>query len=89
MVTPIQEYKLHVEFQDGTKGVVDVSSLTGKGVFKIWDSNDNFFKVAINTETGAITWPGGFDIDTLHIYCEIKGISPEQYIKNQKQHAAN
>lgn len=88
-VIPIQKYKLKVEFQDGTKGEYDVSNLAGKGVFKSWDADDNFFKVTIDKESGAITWPGGIDIDTLNAYCKIKGITPEEYLKNQEQYAAN
>jgi hypothetical protein len=66
---------LKVHFTDGTQGVYEVSDLSGQGVFKIWDIDNNFFKVFINKESGAISWPGEIDIDTINAYCSIKGIS--------------
>ena len=78
-VKAIEKYKIFVSFNDETKGVYDVSSLAGKGVFKTWEEDDNFFKVFINSESGAITWPNDIDIDTYNMYCNIKKISPEEY----------
>ncbi|HLL43745.1 MAG TPA: DUF2442 domain-containing protein [Segetibacter sp.] len=73
-VTAIGKYKLYVRFSDASEGEYDVSHLAGKGVFKTWDTDNNFFKVSINTESGAITWPGELDIDTINVYCKMKGV---------------
>jgi hypothetical protein len=43
-VTAVVKYKLAVSFSDGTEGEYDVAHLTGKGVFKTWDIDDNFLK---------------------------------------------
>ncbi|HRP37857.1 MAG TPA: DUF2442 domain-containing protein [Candidatus Dojkabacteria bacterium] len=86
-VEVIKKYQILVGFEDGTEGIYDLSSLSGKGVFQSWDKEDNFFKVYINLETGTITWPGNLDVDTLNIYCKIKGITPKDYLENLKQHA--
>ena len=88
-VEALEKYKIKVVFADGIQGVYDVSDLAGAGVFKIWDVNDNFFKVFINKESGAISWPGEIDIDTINAYCAIRGISPDIYFSNQMKHAAN
>lgn len=88
-VEALKKYKLKVHFSDGTKGIYDVADLAGKGVFKIWDIDDNFFKVFINKESGAISWPGEIDIDTINTYCTIKGISPDKYFSNQMRYATN
>ncbi|MEO5908802.1 MAG: DUF2442 domain-containing protein [Ginsengibacter sp.] len=85
----IEKYKLNIWFNDGTHGVYDVADLAGKGVFKIWDIDDHFFGVGISKESGAISWPGEIDIDTINAYCSIKGISPDKFIKNQVTHATN
>jgi hypothetical protein len=86
-VTAIRKYLLHVEFTDGTKGDYDAGFLAGKGVFKLWDNNNNFFKVFIDADSGAISWPGELDIDTINVYCTIKNIDADSYL-TQKYHAA-
>ncbi|MEO6838676.1 MAG: DUF2442 domain-containing protein [Ginsengibacter sp.] len=86
-VEAIEKYKLKIHFDDGVKGIYDVSDIAGEGVFRTWDAGNNFFKVFINKESGAISWPGEIDIDTINAYCSIKGISPEIYFQNQLDHA--
>lgn len=84
-VKAIKKYKLEVKFADGTHGIYNLASLARRGVFKEWDEEKNFFEVSVDKKTGAITWPGNLDIDTLNVYCKIKGISPEDYFKLQKK----
>ena len=85
-VNALDKYKIQVAFNDGTRGVYDLGDCAGKGVFKSWEEDDNFSKVFINKENGAITWPGEIDIDTLNAYLIINNISPEQYFQSQKKH---
>jgi hypothetical protein len=85
-VKAVETYKIEVLFNDGTQGVYDVGHLSGNGVFKEWDINRKFEKVFLDSTTGAITWPGEIDIDTIQVYCSIKGISPD-YFLNSQQHA--
>lgn len=75
-----EKYVIHVTFADGTSGNYDLSHLAGKGVFKAWDEDDNFFKVFTSDQSGAITWPGELDIDTITIYCSIREIGVDQYL---------
>jgi len=77
--TPLEKYKLNLSFNDGTKGVIDLSDLAGKGVFTAWEEDDTFSKVFIDQESGAIAWPGNLDIDTLNCYLQIKGLTYSQY----------
>lgn len=79
-VTAVRKYVLYVEFTDGTKGDYDAGSLAGKGVFKYWDYNNNFFEVFIDTDPGAITWSDKLDIDTINVYCAIKNIDADSYL---------
>jgi hypothetical protein len=88
-VEPLEKYKIKVVFADGILGIYDVSDLAGKGVFKAWDVDDNFFKVYISKESGAISWPGEIDIDTLNAYCTIKGIAPDKYLNNKMSYATD
>ncbi len=88
-VSAAEKYKLFVQFSDGVEGVLNLEKHAGRGVFAAWDIDDNFSKVFIGAESGAITWPGEIDIDTYNAYCIIKGISPEDFFKNQVAHATN
>lgn len=88
-VEALKNYKLDIQFNDGTKGIYDVSDLAGKGVFSIWDVDNNFYKVFINKESGAISWPGDIDIDIIAAWCSIKGISPESYFNQELKYATH
>ena len=86
-VKAVRNYLLHVVFTDNTKGDYDVSHLAGKGVFKLWDRDENFYKVFINPESGAISWPGELDIDSINVYCAVNNINVDSYLR-QSYHAA-
>ncbi len=83
-VKSIEKYKLHVLFADGLEGIYDAGHLAQKGVFKVWDIDNTFEKVFISPGSGAITWPGDMDIDTLKVYTTIKGISSDTFLKMQQ-----
>ena len=88
-VKPLKKYKPFIHITDGTEGILDLSHLKGQGVFQWWDEDDNFSKVFVNSESKAITCPGEIDIDTYNAYFRVKNITPEDYFKEQKQHAAH
>jgi hypothetical protein len=72
-IKPLENYKLEVEFIDGTHGFVEMEKLIrGKkaGVFaKLLDSNI-FNKVYL--DYGVATWPGEIDLAPDAMYAEIK-----------------
>ncbi len=86
-VKALKKYSIFIVFNDGTQGVLDLSAHAGRGVFKSWEENDNFYKVFVSGESGAITWPDEIDIDTLNAYFIINKISPEEYRKSQNTYA--
>ena len=86
-VKPTGKHKLFIVFTDGTEGYYKLSHLTGNGVFKSWDTENSFDKVFIDSESGAISWPGDLDIDTVNAYCTIKGIDPKDYFQHRSTHA--
>ncbi len=55
-VRALDNLKIWLEYEDGVKGVVDLSHRRGWGVFKAWDDPDFFKMVHINIETGAVCW---------------------------------
>jgi uncharacterized protein DUF2442 len=88
-VKALDKYRLFIQFNEGSEGVLNLEGLAGKGVFKSWDKDDNFSKAFVSNESGAITWPEEIDIDTLNAYFTIKNINPEEYFKREKGHAAH
>lgn len=64
-------YQLFLRYGDGTNGIVDVSYLAGRGVFKQWDVDGLFFKVAIDKETGALVWNENLDLDPDSLYLRL------------------
>ncbi len=83
-VKALGKFSLQIEFNDGTSGIYDVSSLAGTPVFNPWENEDVFFNVFINPENNAIAWNNEMEIDTLTAYLEIKGISFQQYAEQNR-----
>ncbi len=71
-VKPLEKFKIAVKFEDGIKGIVDISNLIGKGVFSSIKDPNQFKKVRIDYETHTICWPNGIDLCPDSIYEEIK-----------------
>lgn len=75
-LSPKAGFRLFVRFDDGLSGEVDLSALAGRGAFSTWKTPGVFESVAIASETGAPTWPGGIDIGPDTLYFEITGRNP-------------
>jgi Protein of unknown function (DUF2442) len=62
-------YRLELEFENGRKGVVDLSSYARRGgVFARFADMGYFDLVSLNTELGVLCWPGDVDIAPETIY---------------------
>jgi len=72
-VKPLENYKLEVEFVDGTQGLVEmkqqIMSQTA-GVFTALRDINTFNQVFL--EYGAVCWPGEIDLAPDAMYDEIK-----------------
>ena len=88
-VTAVEKYCIQVHFNDDTQGLYDLAHLAGKGIFKQWDTDNNFSKVFIDNASGAVSWPGSIDLDTLTIYCKVKGITTDNYLETITDHATH
>jgi hypothetical protein len=85
-VTVLSNYRLHVEFNDGIGGDVDLSHLVGKGVFAAWNDPTAFETVIIG-EHGELTWGDDIEICSDAIYLEISGMSAEELFPGLKASA--
>jgi len=72
-VQALSDYRLHIRFDDGAEGEVDLSDLVGNGVFAAWSAQGCFSQVSIDRETGTVAWPGGIDLCPDRLHHEITG----------------
>ena len=73
-VEPLPKYRLHLRFDDGTEGELDLQSqISLTGVFEPLLDENEFRKVRVNGETGTIEWPNGVDLDPVVLYAAISG----------------
>ncbi len=67
-------YRLHLGFEDGVEGEVDISDLLSfTGIFSGLRDRKEFARVYVDPETGTISWPNGADIDPVVLYSRVTG----------------
>ena len=76
--TALPGYKLMVEFEDGIKGIIDLSSWKGKGVFKYWDEEKRFSSFIITTDK-KIEWNEEINMDPDAFYLKLVNKTFEEY----------
>lgn len=68
-VQPLEDYRLHVRFEDGIEGVIDLVNLVKfSGVFGPLQDRQYFLQVSVNPDLGTICWPNGADLDPDVLY---------------------
>lgn len=73
-VRPLEHHRLHLRFEDGVEGEVDVAALVPfEGVFADLRDPETFRSVAVNPELGTICWPNGADLDPDVLYACVTG----------------
>ena len=77
-------YRLHLEFDDGTVGEVDVAALVPfDGVFEPLRDPAEFRKVRVDSESGTVAWPNGADLDPLVLYSKVTGAAVEELLASK------
>ena len=76
-VSVIANYRLELAFDDGVRGVVDLSDLVGKGVFALWRDPDIFEKVQIGS-FGELIWLDKIDLCPDSLYLKVTGKNLEE-----------
>ena len=73
-VKPLKDFHLHLEFEDGAKGEVDIRKIIKfRSVFEPLKDETFFAKVEVNPKWGTIFWPNGADLDPDVLYSVITG----------------
>ena len=68
-VEALNPYEFRVRFEDGVEGVVALDRLVKfEGVFASLRDPDEFRKIGVNRELGAVCWPNGADLDSDVLY---------------------
>ena len=82
-------YRLHLEFDDGVSGTVDLSENVGKGVFALWRDPLFFEQVAIGS-AGELVWGDKIDLCPDALYLKVTGKKPDDLfpaLRNLPGHA--
>lgn len=73
-VRPLNDYRLHIEFEDGVEGIVDLAeTVQFVGIFAPLKDRSYFAQVYVNSDVGTICWPNGADMDPDVLYAHITG----------------
>jgi hypothetical protein len=70
----LEGYRLHLKFEDGVEGDVDLRDLVPfQGVFEPLQDPNEVAKVKVDPESGTVSWPNGADLDPDVLYARISG----------------
>jgi hypothetical protein len=69
--TPIQGFRILLEFEDGTVKEVDLDPYLKGPIFEPIRSDPSLFREVV-IEAGTIAWPNGADIDPDVLYYDLK-----------------
>lgn len=76
-VRVLKDYCLALTFDDGIRGVVDLSALVGRGVFALWQEYGAFERVRIGS-SGELVWEDRIDLCPDSLYLKVTGKQPEE-----------
>lgn len=88
-VRALPNYRLYLEFSDGTKGEVDLSDLAGRGVFAAWD-NPAFFETVHIGSHRELKWDDEIELCADSLYLKLTGKTPEELfpkLRREQPHA--
>ncbi|MGE0714203.1 MAG: DUF2442 domain-containing protein [Alphaproteobacteria bacterium] len=63
---------LHVRFSDGSAGERDTTDILAEDGPMVTPLRDPGFFGRVFVELGTITWPNGFDLDSIALHAEMK-----------------
>ena len=67
-------YRLHLTFEDGLSGEVDLAELvTFTGVFEPLRDPGVFGQARVDADLGTVVWPNGADLDPDVLYARVSG----------------
>ena len=86
-VTYLHDYVLHVVFEDGVQGDIDLSHLVEEGIFTALKDREAFSNVY--TEGRSIAWSDELEIDSDAVYLNLTGKRIEEVMPVKGSYASN
>ena len=81
-VKALDKYQLHLKFEDGLEGIIDLKTIINfEGIFQPLLNYDYFSQVSVNPNTGTIKWANKADLDPGVLHSIVK----KQTISNHHQ----
>jgi Protein of unknown function (DUF2442) len=71
-VEPRGGYRLALAFSDGSEGERDFADLIAEGGEMVEPLRDVAFFARVFLDDGVLTWPNGFDLDSIALHQEMK-----------------
>ena len=65
-------FRLRLRFSDGTEGMRDFSALVQETGSMLEPLRDEAYFNRVFLEYGALTWPNGFDLDSINLNMEMR-----------------
>jgi hypothetical protein len=84
-VEPLKEFKVRLEFEDGTQKVVDLEPYLSGPIFEPIRNNASVFR-SVKVEGGTIAWDNGADIDPDVLYYGLTPAWMEERERVQERH---
>ena len=83
-VKPRNGFKLWLRFSDGAEGVVDLSRLAGRGVFRYWANADAFEAVRV-ADHGTVVWGDDVELCPDALYLKVTGKAVDEVMPGAAQ----
>lgn len=87
-VQVLADYCLELTFDDGVRGIVDLSGLVGKGVFALWNDHGAFEQVHIGS-SGELAWGDSIDLCPDSLYLRVTGKTPKDLFPSLQHEPAH
>jgi Protein of unknown function (DUF2442) len=85
---PLEDYHLHLQFEDGVEGIVNLRQLVEfSGIFTALASPEYFAQVQVHPELGTVVWENGADLDPDVLYAIVSGQDIPTYSTYEVQEA--
>ncbi len=86
-VAYIKDYTIHIKFEDGISGSIQLNDLVQNGIFQELKDKSKFAKVFTNGYS--VAWSNELEIDANKIYLELTGKNFGDIQNPKLSHASN
>jgi hypothetical protein len=88
-IKALPNYTLWLKYDDGIEGAVSLKDLADKGIFKAWKTNEIPFENVYIERKKIVAWSEDLEIGADSLYLDLRGITFEEYKKENLAYATN